>query len=132
MDLVGSSIELLHSKQPDHKFSIKTTAMLMDQLLERFQFIHSKDYVCLGIFLRLLSFYMIMIIVPNFYLFISIQIHRDVKPENFMMGRHNNAGIVYVIDFGLAKRYRDAETHKHIPFGDGRGLTGTPRYASIV
>ena len=48
------------------------------------------------------------------------------------MGRNRYSGVVYVIDFGLAKRYRDAATHRHIPFGDGHGLTGTPRYASIV
>ena len=48
------------------------------------------------------------------------------------MGRDKNSSIVYVIDFGLAKRYRDATTHQHIPFGEGRGLTGTPRYVSIV
>lgn len=48
------------------------------------------------------------------------------------MGRGKNSSIVHVIDFGLARRYRDATTHKHIPFGQGKGLTGTPRYASIV
>ncbi|KAI3460991.1 hypothetical protein Pfo_017654 [Paulownia fortunei] len=39
--------------------------------------------------------------------------------------------IVYVIDFGLAKKYRDLQTHKHIPYRENKNLTGTARYASV-
>jgi len=50
-----------------------------------------------------------------------------------MLGPHlgPNADILYCIDFGLSKRYRDPVTEKHIIHRKGRSLTGTPRYASI-
>ena len=54
-------------------------------------------------------------------------IHRDVKPDNFLMGLN----LLYIIDFGLAKKYRDARTHQHIPYRENKNLTGTARYASI-
>ena len=58
-------------------------------------------------------------------------IHRDVKPDNFLMGLGKKGNLVYVIDFGLAKKYRDARTHQHIPYRENKTLTGTARYASI-
>jgi len=47
------------------------------------------------------------------------------------MGLGSKGNIVYLIDFGLAKRYRDARTHQHIPFRSNKNLTGTARYASV-
>ncbi len=38
---------------------------------------------------------------------------------------------MYIIDFGLAKKYRDARSHQHIPYRENKNLTGTARYASI-
>ena len=38
---------------------------------------------------------------------------------------------MHIIDFGLAKKYRDAKTQQHIPYRDGKNLTGTARYASV-
>ena len=32
-------------------------------------------------------------------------IHRDIKPENFMIGKSEMNNIVYLIDFGLAKKF---------------------------
>ena len=58
-------------------------------------------------------------------------IHRDVKPDNFLMGLGKKGNLVYLIDFGLAKKYRDARTHQHIPYRENKNLTGTARYASI-
>lgn len=59
-------------------------------------------------------------------------LHRDIKANNFMVGRADNQGIVYIIDFGLAKRYKDSKTGNHIPFKAGKSLVGTARYASIA
>jgi casein kinase I family protein HRR25 len=47
------------------------------------------------------------------------------------MGAGIKRGCVFLIDLGLCKRYRDSLTHQHIPFKEGRGMTGTIRYASI-
>ncbi|ESQ40253.1 hypothetical protein EUTSA_v10015880mg, partial [Eutrema salsugineum] len=78
--------------------------MLADQMINRLEFIHSKSYL-----------------------------HRDVKPENFLMGNSGSrqADQVYIIDFGLAKKYRDSSTHRHITYRENKTLTGTPSYASL-
>ncbi|KAA6385031.1 MAG: putative Casein kinase I [Streblomastix strix] len=102
MDLLGQSLEDIISAKPHNHFSLKTTIMLADQMICRIEFLHSRDYV-----------------------------HRDIKPDNFLMGRGKKKNIVYLIDLGLAKRYRDSSTHQHIPYREDKGLTGTVRYASI-
>lgn len=58
-------------------------------------------------------------------------IHRDIKPENFMMGLNKKATSVFLIDFGLSKRFRDPATGLHIQYRDHKSFTGTARYASI-
>ena len=58
-------------------------------------------------------------------------IHRDIKPDNFVMGIDNNMDLLYLIDFGLAKKFRSSRTGQHIKFTKNKKLTGTAIYASI-
>mgnify|MGYP001115963674 CR=1 FL=1 len=58
-------------------------------------------------------------------------LHRDLKPDNFLMGVGNKESTVYLIDLGLAKRYRDPKTMVHIAYREHKSLTGTARYASL-
>ncbi|XP_025076747.1 casein kinase I-like isoform X2 [Pomacea canaliculata] len=101
MELLGPSLEDLFNFC-SRKFSLKTVLLLADQLISRIEYIHSKNFI-----------------------------HRDVKPDNFLMGLGKKGNLVYLIDFGLAKKYRDARTHQHIPYRENKNLTGTARYASI-
>ena len=84
------------------KFSIKTTAMLGYQILNVLQFIHDKHII-----------------------------HRDIKPDNFVMGLNEYNAILYLLDFGLAKKYRSSKTLVQYPYIKKKKLTGTARYASI-
>ncbi|MCO5572750.1 hypothetical protein L7F22_026509 [Adiantum nelumboides] len=101
LDLLGPSLEDLFNFC-SRKFSLKTVLMLADQMINRVEYVHSKSFL-----------------------------HRDIKPDNFLMGLGRRANLVYIIDFGLAKKYRDPSTHQHIPYRDNKNLTGTARYASV-
>nr|ANO53992.1 CKI_epsilon [Limulus polyphemus] len=101
MELLGPSLEDLFNFC-NRKFSLKTVLLLADQLVSRIEYIHNKNFI-----------------------------HRDVKPDNFLMGLGKKGNLVYIIDFGLAKKYRDARTNQHIPYRENKNLTGTARYASI-
>ncbi|OIT29253.1 PREDICTED: casein kinase 1-like protein 2 [Nicotiana attenuata] len=101
MDLLGPSLEDLFNFC-SRKLSLKTVLMLADQMINRVEFVHAKSFL-----------------------------HRDIKPDNFLMGLGRRANQVYMIDFGLAKKYRDSSTHQHIPYRENKNLTGTARYASM-
>jgi casein kinase 1 len=57
-------------------------------------------------------------------------LYRDIKPDNFLIGEKKK-NILYIIDFGLSKKYKDSKTGLHIPYRDGKAMTGTARYASV-
>lgn len=101
MELLGKSLDKLFSEN-DKSFSYKTIFQIGYQMVERIQYVHSKGYI-----------------------------HRDIKPGNFVVGRGEKNKIIYLIDFGLSKRYIDPQTNKHIPYREGKGLTGTARYVSL-
>ena len=58
---------------------------------------------------------------------------RDVKPENFLVGRtaHMKENVIHIVDYGLAKPYIDSETNRHVAYAEHRSITGTVRYMSI-
>lgn len=58
-------------------------------------------------------------------------IHRDIKPENFLFGVGEKKATLYIIDFGLSRKYMDLKSGFHIPYRDNRSMVGTVRYVSI-
>eukprot|EP00467_Chlorarachnion_reptans_P009271 CAMPEP_0114498656 /NCGR_PEP_ID=MMETSP0109-20121206/6990_1 /TAXON_ID=29199 /ORGANISM="Chlorarachnion reptans, Strain CCCM449" /LENGTH=464 /DNA_ID=CAMNT_0001676151 /DNA_START=149 /DNA_END=1543 /DNA_ORIENTATION=- len=101
MDLLGPSLEDLFDFC-GRRFSLKTTLMLADQLITRVEYMHSRN-----------------------------MIHRDIKPDNFVVGMGKRSSLIFIIDFGLAMKYRHHKTHQHVNYANGKNLTGTARYASI-
>ena len=101
MELLGKSLEDIFQSQ-QKKFTLKTVCMIGIQMLDRLEFIHSKNII-----------------------------HRDIKPDNFVLGLDNKSHIIYILDFGLSKKFRSSRTHQHIKFSVNKKLTGTARYASI-
>jgi casein kinase 1 len=100
MELLGKSLTDIFSNQ-NKKFSLKTVCTIAIDMIKLIQHIHEKKII-----------------------------HRDIKPDNFMMGLSKNKYVLYLIDFGLAKKYINSNG-QHIPFKLGKSMTGTARYCSI-
>lgn len=102
MELLGPNLQHL-MQFCKGKFSLKTVLILAQQMIERLEQLHSLGWL-----------------------------HRDLKPQNFILGREGVSGnIVHLIDYGLAMRWCDPQTGKHIPFARDRGAVGTARYSSV-
>ena len=102
IDFLGPNLIELFNYCGCKKFTVSTVCLIALQVLNRIENIHKHHYL-----------------------------HRDIKPENFLIGIHEKSNVIYLIDFGLSKRYKNPKTHQHIPYREGRALTGTARYVSI-
>ncbi|KAH8340734.1 hypothetical protein KR059_005554, partial [Drosophila kikkawai] len=101
LDLLGPTLEDMLNLC-SRTFSMKTILMLADQILIRVEYLHLKCFV-----------------------------HRDIKPDNFLMGRGRHTTQVFMIDFGLAKKYFSQSSQLHIEYTENKELVGTARYASV-
>ncbi|KAI3379115.1 hypothetical protein SNEBB_011461 [Seison nebaliae] len=101
MSLQGKNLAELRRAQPKQNFTLSTSLRLGFQMLEAIESIHNIGFL-----------------------------HRDIKPSNFSMGCHPHHRIVFMLDFGLARKYTNTngEVRQARPQA---GFRGTVRYASI-
>lgn len=100
MDLLGKSLDY-HFSQNSKKFSLKTVVKIGIQLIDRIEALHQRGFL-----------------------------HRDIKPDNIMVGLNEKSNTIYLIDLGLSKRFM-IDQEDHIPMKKGNQMIGTLRYASI-
>jgi serine/threonine protein kinase len=102
MELLGDSLDKIFDKLPSRKMSIRCVCNIAYQLLMIFEIIHNCNII-----------------------------HRDIKPANVAIGFEEKSKFIYLLDFGLSKKYRSSKTKKHFPFVQGNKLIGNARYSSI-
>ena len=99
--LLGKTIYEYFTKNKNANTKMKDLCMVAIQIIDRIQYIHSKNII-----------------------------HQDIKPENFLVGNPDKS-IIYIIDFGLSKKYRSSRTGKHISFSKNNKFYGTMNFSSI-
>ena len=102
MELMGKSLEDIFEGFVVKKMSVRCVCNIGYQIIEILEYIHNKHVI-----------------------------HRDIKPDNFVIGLNEKRKYVYILDFGLSKKYRSSRTLKHYQIVKSKNLTGTARYASI-
>ena len=100
MPLLGKSLHEIQSTK-NFNFEFKDICLMAIQIIERIQWVHSQKII-----------------------------HRDIKPDNFLIGL-DDPNIIYLIDFGLSKKYRSSITGNHIKCTRIKKFVGSLRYASI-
>ncbi|VDK54766.1 unnamed protein product, partial [Anisakis simplex] len=101
MELVGKSIDRLQKKMPERRFSFRTSLKLALQTVDSIADLHDIGYI-----------------------------HRDIKPQNFTIGLKDKADLIFLLDFGIARRYTLPGTKViRIP-REKVAFLGTIRYAS--
>lgn len=102
MEYLGPSLDKLFFYSK-YCFSMKTILMIGIQCIERLEFIHNNGII-----------------------------HRDIKPENFLIGASNDTkNTIYLVDFGLSKRYIDLVNYRFNQFKNTRSFAGTYRFCSL-
>ncbi|KAI0245268.1 kinase-like domain-containing protein, partial [Lactifluus subvellereus] len=84
------------------KLSLNTVTLIARQLVCLMSDIHSRHYI-----------------------------HRDIKPSNTLTGLGDHTHKIFLADFGIAQKFRDPDTHAHIPLSNNHPLAGTPTFTSI-
>lgn len=102
IELLGPNIAELTENLGKTTLSLKSVLMIADQLLTVLQILHHNSYI-----------------------------HCDIKPENLVIGHRQQSRFIYLIDYGLARRFRDPQTLEHYQETDTKAFYGTGRYASI-
>ena len=100
MQKLGASLEGLLRQQPEGRLPLPYCQRVALQALARLQSLHAYNVV-----------------------------HRDVKPDNFLLGPPGDSQL-YLVDFGLCKALVDPDTGEHVPERLVEVTVGTPRYTS--
>ena len=99
--LLGKTIETLLKSNKNKISRMKDICMISIQIIERIEYIHNKNII-----------------------------HQDIKPANFLVGNPDDS-VIYVIDYGMSKKYRSSIKGNHILFSKKKKFRGTFNFSSI-